>query len=390
MKKVDFIFVASNLNQKPFHKLKYLNDSYIKIILPFYLKNNLNLEKRENLIFKNDRLIKKSRLKKNNFFEIYNFIFFHLSQFFFVIKFIKTNKLKISENPKILTHGFKNFFVSCLIKFYIKEAVLINHPGDEINKEYLYFGSDPFSRIFNLIFIKFQIFLKKITIKKSWIVYMEKGLYNYDKKEYKLPIKKKVFLPACIETRKFQKFKKKKFNNNIVCFGNIQNDGHIETLSKIIFLLKKKYNKTFNIHIIGHDPENVIKKISNPNLIYHGYLKNFSDVESIFKKCSFGSALYDFGVNKKKIILSAKINEYFSHSIPVIASNNSYEKKIINKKKLGYCSNSIVKICNFINSCSINKKKYFKIINNLENYSILCDEKKNLTNFYKKLKKIIN
>jgi glycosyltransferase involved in cell wall biosynthesis len=153
-------------------------------------------------------------------------------------------------------------------------------------------------------------------------------------------------------------------------------------------MLKDKYNKKFKVHVIGHDPEKLIKKISNPNIIYYGYLKNFTDIESIFKKCSFGSALYDFNIKKKKIILSGKINDYFSHCIPVIASNNAYEKKIITQKKLGICSNNLADIAKYINDKSSNKKKYLKIIKNLYYYSKKCDESKNLTKFYNYLRKI--
>ena len=388
MKKVDYIFIVSNQNQKPFHKLNYLNDNYMKIILPYFLKNNTNSQNQNNLISINEKIINKTRFKKLNFLEVINFLLFHYKQFTFVFNFIRRNKSKINHNPKILSKGFKNFLVSYFVKFYLGNAVLISHPGDEINKNYKYFGNDFLSQIANFLFIKFQIFLKKLTIRKSWVLYMEKGLYNYDKKEYKLPINKKIFLNSLIDTKKFKKFKKTKIYNNIVFFGNIQNDGHIENLSKINQILREKYNKIFKIHVIGHDPERIIKKLSNPDIIHYGYLKKFSYIEKIFRKCSFGSALYDFKVKKKKIILSGKINDYFSHCIPVIASNNAYEKKIITKKKLGFCSNNLYKIAEFINYYSSNKKKYLEIIKNLENYSKNCDESINLNYFYDHIKKI--
>ena len=100
--------------------------------------------------------------------------------------------------------------------------------------------------------------------------------------------------------------------------------------------------------------------------------------------------MYDFNVKKKKIILSGKINDYFSHCIPVIASNNAYEKKIITQRKLGICSNNLFKIAKFIDHLSSNKKKYFEIIKNLDYYSKNCDENKNLNKFYDYLNKNLN
>ncbi len=159
MKKVDYIFIVSNQNQKPFHKLNYLNDEYIKIVLPYFLKNNSSTKNQNSTISFKEKIVKKNRFKKLNFFEVINFLFFHYQQFIFVFKFFKKNKARVTNKPKILSKGFKNFLISYLLKFYLGNAILISHPGDEINKNYRYFGDDFFSQIANSVFIKFQIYL---------------------------------------------------------------------------------------------------------------------------------------------------------------------------------------------------------------------------------------
>ena len=111
MKKIDYIFIVSNQNQKPFHKLIYLNDNYIKIILPYFLKNNSNVKNQSNTISINEKIIKKTKFKKLNFFEVMNFFLFHYQQFTFVFNFFKKNKSKMKLKPKILSKGFKNFLV---------------------------------------------------------------------------------------------------------------------------------------------------------------------------------------------------------------------------------------------------------------------------------------
>ena len=141
---------------------------------------------------------------------------------------------------------------------------------------------------------------------------------------------------------------------------------------------KLKYNG-YNpkLTIVSSSSKTIFKKID-----FKYYKRNFKvktynfleekPLKNVLNNSTFGMALYFFSEkNRKSNVMNGKVYFYLKHNLPVITTNYCSFARDINKENLGFCSNNIDKIYNYI--IGMNNKEFNKT-------------KKNILNFLKKNK----
>lgn len=142
---------------------------------------------------------------------------------------------------------------------------------------------------------------------------------------------------------------------------------YIGALSKergITNLIKASYKANATLYLAGNfSSEQYQYEVEHLkeycNVRYLGYL-NKEEVYALYKRVNIGMCvLLDVGQYSKADNLSTKVYEYMMGGLPVILSNFSYNKKIIEKYQFGVTvnPNSINDIAEKINMLLLNKKE---------------------------------
>lgn len=142
------------------------------------------------------------------------------------------------------------------------------------------------------------------------------------------------------KTEYLQEFvRENRTENGIFYMGAITNHRGLDSILDSLLLLEH-YNIKFTIHLIGECNESInwvkYKKIKD-YIKFYGYL-NYKNGYEISKKCKIGLALLKPTGNYIKS-LPTKMFEYMCVGLPVIASNFSLWKEIIEKYNCGICVN---------------------------------------------------
>jgi len=113
----------------------------------------------------------------------------------------------------------------------------------------------------------------------------------------------------------------------------------IDMLVDSMSVILKKFPK-LQLEVIGSGPDEMrIKKKAKKyrdNVVFHGFIENQDDIEKVIKKWLIGIALYiPDKSNESYWGDPSKIKVYISNGIPVITTNVSYFTKELTKAEAG-------------------------------------------------------
>lgn len=146
----------------------------------------------------------------------------------------------------------------------------------------------------------------------------------------------------------------KYYSSNLVFFGVIKSS---QGLDIIFDYLEQQPNNTITLHIIGSGPDELKfkrrAKTIFQKIIFHGYIKEESTINTIIQKCAIGVAPYLPDIDSVTPYTDpSKLKRYISCGLPVITTNITEFSYSIKKLKAGIIikptSNSLKKAINTI------------------------------------------
>ena len=228
------------------------------------------------------------------------------------------------------------------------------------------------SRLFNS--------LNKFFAKTFYTIIAEKSYCNiYDKISLNFPLTIILNYPKLNFFKSYQNFERG--GNEFFYIGGVSNNRCLDTILEAFDILDRK-NIDFKMHFVGaiSDKPNFEKY---PNLIdkviFHGR-KNLEDGYEISRQCIAGLAILKPIGNYVKSY-PTKIFEYMAVGLPVVASNFSLYKEIVEDNNIGWCvdpnspSDIADVLIEIINSKIIEKISY-RAVKQSSNYSWKNEEKK--------------
>lgn len=386
----NYIFYS---NQKDYNPADVLQKYLIKNKINFftietgnYIFNKINKSKFR--IFFNNKIIKIKKFqinKFNNFFNIFVFNFYNL--FFF----LKNKNLFFKKELKniLIAQGMANLLISKFINYFFlnNKVKIIYFNGDIIPEKYseTNLNTGVSHAFFSFILFKINFFLRSYIVKTTKNLYYNNKVFKWDKKKFK-KIYSHIKVPYLFDTNFFYTKKKFKKNNlEFVHLGNIEkSNGIFETLELIYKLKLQGLNSKLTIISAGSKSffkDKDFKKYKNKiNIRLFNFLEE-DDLKKILRNSTFGMALYYFNDRKKKSnVMNGKVYFYLKNNLPVISTNYCSFAKDIKNGELGYCSNDMEQIVNYV--LKMNNSNFIKIKKNIFYFM-----KKN--NYHLKISKII-
>ncbi len=150
--------------------------------------------------------------------------------------------------------------------------------------------------------------------------------------------------------------------------GNTAKSNGIIEIFKLMEKLKYNgYNPILTI--ISASSNTIFKKIDFKKYKRNFKIKTFNfleekDLKNVLSNSTFGMALYFFHEKKRKSnVMNGKVYFYLKNNLPVITTNYCSFARDINNENLGFCSNNLDKIYNYI--IEMNNKKFNKTKKNI-------------------------
>ena len=320
-----------------------------------YTYNNASLQKK-------NTFFKKPLIKKYN----KNILLFILSRItnYIICLYILCLNFKKFKKHKIHFLEFEpiSIFIFLILNFFLRKKIYITiHSTNLIKKKH--------TLLFFIQRVVFYFVLVLLNFCKSIIVVHKEE----DKLRLKKIYKRKIYV-FDYPTPKLN-FVKKKFlsNNSLLIIGQIRDDKNFEEL--IDFAITNDFQITIAGKIMyNKDYWYSLKREQNIKLIDE-YL-DIKRLKSLIKMNDFIFLPY----GKKYSGSAGPLKDSISYGQPVLCSNLSQFKKIIQKYKIGY----IFEKKNLKKIKKIKKKEYSRLRNNCVKYVM----KNNFDNFYNKMKKI--
>ena len=228
------------------------------------------------------------------------------------------------------------------------------------------------SRLFNS--------LNKFFAKTFYTIIAEKSYCNiYDKISLNFPLTTILNYPKLNFFKSYQNFKRG--GNEFFYIGGVSNNRGLDTILEAFDILDRK-NIDFKMHFVGaiSDKPNFEKY---PNLIdkviFYGR-KNLEDGYEISRQCIAGLAILK-PIGNYVNSYPTKIFEYMAVGLPVVASNFSLYKEIVEDNDIGWCvdPNSPTDIADVlieIINIKIIEKISYRAVKQSSNYSWKNEEKK--------------
>lgn len=278
-------------------------------------------------------------------------------------KFIKNCK---SKNIIIRTVGIKSFILLFFVIIAKKNKNLYAEVPTSFSTLSFEFKMNNNKKISNYIYFYLNLFLTPILL-----IFFRKIIY-YDKEyfPYNLFIKQKTYLwQNGVDTNSIPFLKKiKKIENNVlnfVCVGSLTKWHGLERfMDSIIFYQKKFSTYKFNINLVGHIDEKLIKKIKNNSAYFKNGnsikflgLKKGKDLSNIFKSSNIGIGSIGLKNLNTYERSELKIREYTAAGLPFImeADDSDFKKEYkfifkIDKKKYNIDIDKLIKWFNNLNN----------------------------------------